>query len=90
VPRELTVEAFVAAFVTVGYEVCDDGEYENGWEKVALYVNAQRVPQHMARQVNASQWTSKLGPCHDILHTLPGVAGKLYGTVHLFMKRRKK
>ncbi len=86
--RQTTIEAFLAAFDNLGYVICDDDRYEPGFEKVALYVDTARQPTHLARQLAAGAWTSKLGKEEDITHhTLQGLEGSLYGTVFKFMKR---
>lgn len=85
---EDTVDGFVAAFGTLGYERCDDGLLELGFEKVALYVDAKGEPTHMARQLSSGHWTSKLGFLEDIRHpTLDELCGDCYGTVECFLKR---
>ena len=40
VPRERTRDAFVAAFASLGYAVCEDEGLEAGYEKVALFADA--------------------------------------------------
>jgi hypothetical protein len=91
--RDVSVENFVAAFAALGYEPCDSGDYEAGYEKLALYVDANKEPTHMARQISASQWTSKLGNLQDIAHeSLTCLEGHehdySYGTIHCFLRRR--
>src|SRR5437868_199526 len=44
VAREETVEAFVAAYGTMGYERCRDGRLEAGFERIALYVDSSNTP----------------------------------------------
>jgi hypothetical protein len=44
VQREITVAAFVEAFRTLGYEVCQDGACEEGFEKIVLYVRIPTMP----------------------------------------------
>jgi hypothetical protein len=89
VPRAETVESFIQAFQLLGYEPCDNSEYEPGFEKVAIYTDASGAPTHMARQLDSGAWTSKLGSEHDIDHpTLHGLEGTYYGSVALMMKRR--
>lgn len=87
IPREQTVTAFVAAFVTVGYALCENGKLESGWEKVALYA-LDGIPTHAARQQSDGKWTSKLGRgplvSHDTTH---GVEGPIYGQVVCFLRR---
>ncbi|MDT7777668.1 MAG: hypothetical protein QOC99_180 [Acidobacteriota bacterium] len=94
--RRRTARAFIRAFQTLGYEPCDNGELEAGYEKVAIYVSDKATPEnpldsptHMARQLPCGKWTSKLGGKEDIVHdSLDSLAGKEYGRVHSFMKRR--
>ena len=69
VPRENTIECFVAAFRTLGYDLCEDDSAEQGLEKVALYALDNGEPTHMARQLPDGNWTSKLGNDIDITHT---------------------
>jgi len=51
VSREETLEAFAAAFATLGYTICQNGELEQGYEKVAIYAQ-NGVPTHAARQLH--------------------------------------
>ncbi|HEU4712680.1 MAG TPA: hypothetical protein VFS76_14000 [Pyrinomonadaceae bacterium] len=92
--REESKECFIEAFGHIrqndNYEVCDppDFDFEPGFEKVALYLDAQDKPQHMARQLASGIWTSKLGKSWDILHqTEKGVEGARYGSAVIVMRR---
>src|SRR5882672_2805266 len=60
VKREVTREAFIQAYSTIGYEVCGDGIVESGYEKIALY-EKHGVPTHAAKQLEDGRWKSKLG-----------------------------
>jgi hypothetical protein len=87
VPRELSLEAFKAAFATLGFEECNLGDHETGFEKIAIYT-LRGKPQHAARQLRNGGWVSKLGPNEDIEHqTVNGVSGDTYGSVAAYMKR---
>ena len=86
VPRETTLEAFTAAFESLGYEVCRTAQLEGGYEKVAIFADGG-TPTHAARQLASGLWTSKLGNDVDIQHVLDGVEGAWYGKVVRFMKR---
>lgn len=86
-PREMRVEAFAAAFHTLGYIECHDDEYELGFEKIALFALESGEPTHAARQLDATDWTSKVGRLQDIRHPLRALEGAVYGRVVLFMKR---
>jgi hypothetical protein len=88
IPRTPTVDAFIAAFATKGYAVCENGNLEVGYEKVVLYVN-QDGPTHMARQLPDGKWTSKLGRSFDIEHSDPSVVnGSAYGWVSTYLRRK--
>jgi hypothetical protein len=87
VPRTLTLEAFRAAFATLGYVMCAGEDWEAGFQKIAIFANDQGVPTHAARQLDGDRWTSKLGKLQDIEHALHDLEGTLYGSVVLVMKR---
>lgn len=86
------LDIFVRAFRMLGYRECDDGELEDGFEKVAIYVDSDEEPTHAARQLPDGRWTSKLGKLNDIAHgsaeAVGGDEGGGYGAVAQFMRRR--
>jgi hypothetical protein len=86
--REVTLSAFTAAFLTIGYVVGGDESLEPGFEKVALFTDAAGMPTHAARQLPSGAWTSKLGNAEDIEHELRALEGEIYGAVALILKRR--
>lgn len=83
---EETLDAFAAAFATLGYAPCSDERPEHGFEKIALFA-AAGLPTHAARQLPGGRWTSKLGLREDVEHDLHAVAGEVYGTAALVLKR---
>jgi hypothetical protein len=84
------IEALVSVFGAQGYELCEDGSLEEGFEKVALYADEAGEWTHAARQLANGRWTSKMGDAEDLVHSSPGgVADSIYGHVWHFMKRRK-
>jgi hypothetical protein len=86
-PRSESVEVFTEFFVAAGYELCDDGELDAAYEKVALYVDDGLVV-HAARQLPNGRWTSKLGAECDICHNmLGGLEGPVYGQVSVYLRR---
>jgi hypothetical protein len=89
--RAEKIECFVEAFRVVGnYEECgQDFGLEQGYEKVALYVNDKNEPKHMARQLPTGLWTSKMGvEGWDIIHeTVHGIEGDVYGHAVLALRR---
>lgn len=86
VPRETTIDAFLRAFESIGYESCENEDYEKGFIKITLYAKGTD-PKHAARQINPGVWTSKLGKEVDISHELYSLIGDVYGDPVAFMKR---
>lgn len=86
VAREETLAAFVAAYGTLGYALCDDNGLEKGLEKIAIYAK-NGVPTHAARQLKNGEWTSKLGRHEDIEHALGALEGSEYGKVAIYLSR---
>jgi hypothetical protein len=94
VPRQATVDTFVAPFRIIGYEPCDSPDLELGYEKIAIYAVGDST-KHMARQLPLGTWTSKLGEWWDIEHySVDGVqdhesrAVPHYGIRRQVMRRR--
>jgi hypothetical protein len=88
-PRICTVEAFVIAYKELGYEQCDTHEYEEGYQKIAIFTDLNGIPTHAARElVDKKTWTSKLGPQYDISHHVYGLNDSEYGSPTVFMKRK--
>lgn len=92
-PKGVTVsqniQAYIEAFQTKGFELCDSHEFENGFIKIALYINQEENCTHAARQKRDGIWMSKLGPWHDIEHSSPySIEGDNYGSIFCFMKMK--
>jgi hypothetical protein len=93
--RAYTLKAYEDLFSSIGYKICSDEKYEDGFEKIALYVDDAGIPTHAARQLPTGKWTSKLGENIDIEHETPEILnepgdGSGYGIVKIFMKRPRK
>lgn len=84
-----TPAAFVSAFESIGYTQCNDSVFEEGFDKIAIYVNSLGEVAHAARQLGPQTWTSKLGSSEDITHELDVLEGAAYGKPTAFLKRRK-
>jgi hypothetical protein len=83
-----TLDAFQRAFRALGYEVCADGDFVPGVEKIAIFVSPNGTPTHAARQLPDGAWTSKLGMDVDIRHNAAdGVEGDIYGRIACYMSR---
>jgi hypothetical protein len=86
-----TVSAHVAAFESIGYELCDSLAFEDGYEKIAIFTQVNGTPVHAARQLGPNLWTSKIGAAEDIEHESPDrLAGTWYGQPAVFLRRRTK
>lgn len=87
------LDTFIAGFEAIGYELCESADFEEGYVKVAIYIDlVLGMPSHMARQLDDhSAWTSKLGDLEDISHyslnALEGGKGFGYGKATTFMRR---
>lgn len=87
VPRVNTIEAFVQAYETIGFSVCDSPDLEAGIEKIVIYAN-NGVPDHAARQLPNGRWTSKIGEYEDVEHDIGAFkGGKYFGEVAVILKR---
>ena len=87
VPREDTVEAYLAVFAIAGFTACDTADPEPGFEKVVIY-GEQSGFTHAARQLPDGTWTSKLGALEDIEHDDPrSLEGSCFGRVVAFLRR---
>jgi len=95
VPHDTKVDTFVMAFERLGYQRCDNQEFEFGFQKVAIYAWDLDTTTHMARQHFLGKgWLSKPGILEDIVHfTLesiesdPPYRGDGYGEVFQILKR---
>jgi len=94
VKQEMSIRAFVEAFQTRDFKVCEDESLEVGFEKIAIYANDSGIPQHAARQIANGLWTSKIGLWEDVQHQyvvnlVSHFRGQIvdYGNVAVIMKR---
>ncbi len=56
VPQEETLEAYIQAYETLGYEICKEDRLEVGYQKIAIYVDSSSIPTHAARQLANGKW----------------------------------
>ena len=83
-----SLEQFIKAFESIGYNTCANPEFENGLEKVAIFLDSNKEPTHAARMLPSGMWTSKMGAAEDIEHeTLKVIEGKRYGKAVAFLSR---
>lgn len=93
-PREdFSLDNYLAAFRTLGFEECADGTLEPGLEKIAVYVDRSDEFTHVAVQLDDGWWSSKLGHSNDISHekldSLFEGRPIEYGEKLVFMARRR-
>jgi len=88
VQREERLQCFAEAYGTIGYQICEHGNLESGYEKIAIYT-LNGIPTHAAKQLPDGRWKSKLGAWEDIEHeTLRAVEEYIYGEATLYLKRK--
>jgi len=83
------LDAYEAAFATLGYVRCPSEELEPGVEKIAIFIDGPGQF-HAARQLPTGMWSSKLGAWEDISHPLRQLEGADpigYGSVARIMSR---
>lgn len=51
IPREERIDSFIELFESIGYKICDDGELEEKFQKIAIYTDNLSNPTHSARQL---------------------------------------
>ena len=83
-----SLQQFIRAFEFDGYSVCKHSRFENGYEKVAIFVGDHNEVTHAARMLPDGVWTSKMGKGEDIeQETLEVVEGRAYGKAVAFLRR---
>jgi len=87
VPFAVPLDAFRAAFATLGFAVCEGEVYEPEFERLALFASPDGLPTHASRQLPGGRWTSRFGNGEDIEHALHDLEGDIYGAVVQVMKR---
>jgi hypothetical protein len=86
--RKATVHSLLCALATKGFSECEDGSFEAGLEKVAIYANGDEAT-HVALQFVSrnGKWRSKIGYNVDIEHDLDQLNGPVYGVPVKFVSR---
>jgi hypothetical protein len=89
--NEETLAAFIALYERLGFKKCSSGDFEEGYDKIAIYTDHLGTPTHAARWWQEDLgWSSKLGEENDILHhSLESLEGTAYGHVSQIMKRKR-
>ncbi len=86
-----TIDTFADLFEAHGYQPCNDGELEDGYEKIALYALDNGEPAHASRQRADGAWTSKLGTLVDVEHPTPAdVESRPFGRAVRFFRRLRR
>ncbi len=89
VGKDDTVDNLVEVCQRYGFEICNDGNAEEGFDKLAIYAtDGGAIYQHVAKLDIDGRWCSKMGPDDDIAHaTLEALECDDYGQVVAFMRR---
>jgi hypothetical protein len=91
ISRGAGVDVFVELYESFQYARCDNSDFEEGFEKIAIYFDAKESEvTHASKLIGPSEWTSKLGDWEDIAHkTLEALESTDYGKAVAFLKRKK-
>lgn len=95
VEKSMSVNALVHAFEAVGFTLCDNNHFEEGFDKVVLYKDEYADKwTHASRIMSDTSEHSKFGQSWDGTHshnvlcrTGPGHEEESYGVPYAFMKR---
>ena len=87
-----SLEDYVRVYELLGFKVCETADVEPEVVKIAIYVDRDSLPSHVARQTRSGTWKSKLGIRgkdieHDSLELLEGDEQDEYGQVAKLMKK---
>ncbi len=85
---------FIRVYELLGFQLCASAELEPEVVKLAIYVNRDSAPSHVARQTRRGTWKSKLGMRgkdieHASLDLLAGDEQDEYGRVAVILKKRR-
>jgi hypothetical protein len=92
VKKRLGIAYLIAAYMTVGFEVCSDAEatYDPDFDTIVVYQQSGDWT-HAAKLLSNGMWSSKLGDGEDISHATPDALNcPSYGTPFRFMRRKKR
>jgi hypothetical protein len=92
IPREQNITSYLKVLESQKYDlIAADDRLEEGWEKIAVYVNAEGEPRHFAHQLEDGKWESKLADLIDIVHDdLECLEGDHFGRVNCVVMRRRQ
>jgi len=86
---DYSTTALIAVYQGLGFERCDTGDPESGYDKIAIYATPDGDYAHAARQLGDGRWTSKIGEWTDIEHnTVEALEGSYLGVVQVFLRRQ--
>lgn len=95
VPRTPVVSSYIKLYEYYGYKECNNGLYEELYEKIAFYA-LNSIPKHGCKQ-RGNMWLSKIGELPVILeHKIEWLINNdisntfAYGDVVFYMKRKIK
>lgn len=85
--RSASIESLQEVFAGLAFVECNDGSFEPGYQKVALYEDGGEY-QHASVQMPNGAWRSKMGEGPVIEHRNPeSLSGGMYGEATVFMRR---
>lgn len=86
VQRSTSLQALIDAFLAVGFEQTDNGLFEEGYDKVALFQKDGEWT-HASRIESDNVEYSKFGGSFDGLHSHNIFSDSIYGNEYAYMRR---
>jgi hypothetical protein len=85
-PRDYGISTFRALFTLFGFVACANVDFEEGWEKIAIWIDDADEFAHVAKVIGPGLFSSKIGEYEDVTHSLEGMGESCYGSIGLWMK----
>lgn len=86
VSRDTNPKTLIDAFIAEGFEVTDNGHYENGYDKVVLF-QKNGMWTHASRIESDNTEYSKFGCLFDGVHSRNVFTNSLYGEEYAYLRR---
>ena len=85
-----SIDRFVEALSVVGFEPCIDCDWQEEYEKIAIYADEEsREFKHVCLLIAPGRWRSKWGRLSDFSHDLNALNSGHFGKLFRYMKRQR-
>lgn len=84
--KDSLLQTLIEMCQKLGFQICDNAQLEQNYEKIVLFSTDNQYCTHVARQLNNGRWTSKLGQSYDVTHSINAIENGIYGKATIFLK----